>query len=327
MTDLHDALEPLATRVTVEDRLDDIVFGRSVIRLHTAARRPRKLMMVAASIVMVAAAGVLIVSRLTATTDAPSADAPPATAVPADVPQPLFMLPSDPTEGLTDGQIGSGQVSADGPISLVGVRDGSSFRNLFTITVFDHPIDRDLGIVQPGVAWAPIDLATGPAEILQGTSPITSVIQQRGTYWVRVDARAGEATRAMEAATVSSNGTLALIADDLTILTTQPADPTPLVTALFQMANGIYVETATATSALDIRSTASLATPIAIRNHAGWQLTQTNPDGTSTLMLVWMETPERRVIVYGDATIDQLLAVAEDLTVVDFTTWTNNVTA
>lgn len=322
MMDLHDALEPLATRVTVEDRLDDIVYGRSVVRPHTAARRPRKLIVVAASVVMVAVAGALIAPRFTATTDAPPAGAPPATAVPAGVPQPLFVLPGGATEDLTGGQIATGSVSADGPISLVGVDNGNGYRDLFTIIVFDHPIDRDIGVVQPGVDWAPINLATGPAEILQGTSPITSVIQQRGTYWLRVDALPGEATRAMEAAVVSSEGTLALTADDLTILATQPTATTPLVAASFQTADGIHVETATATSAFDVNMTASLASPITVRSHPGWQLTQTTLDGTSTLMLVWMETPERKVIVYGDATIDQLLAVAEDLTVVDYATWT-----
>jgi hypothetical protein len=327
MMDLHDALEPLATRVPVEDRLDDIVFGRSVVRLHTPTRRPRKPILVAASIVMVVGAGALIASRFVAPTDAPPADASPATAVPAGVPEPLFMLPGDSTEGLTGFQIASGSVSADGPISLVGVDDGNGYRDLFTITVFDHPIDRKIGIIQPGVEWAPVDLTTGPAEILQGASPITSVIQQRGTYWLRVDALPAEATRAMEAAVVSSDGTLALTADDLTILTTQPADTTPLVTAWFQTADGIHVETATATSTFDVNTTASLARPTTIRNHPGWQLTQTTSDGTSTLAIAWMETPERKVIVYGDATIDQLLAVAEDLTVVDYATWAKNIPA
>lgn len=323
MMDLHDALDPLATRVTVEDRLDDIVYGRSVVRFHTAARRPRRLILVAASIVMVAGAGALIASRFTAT-DAPPADAPPATAFPAGVPQPLFMLPGELTEGLTGGQIATGSVSADGPISLVGVDDANGYRDLFTIIVFDHPIDRDIGVVQPGVDWTPIDLATGPAEILQGTSSITSVIQQRGAYWLRVDALPGEATRAMEAAVVSNDGRLSLTADDLTILNTQPTTTTPLVTASFQTANGIHVETATATSAFDGNMTASLASPTTIRNHPGWQLTQTTSAGTSTHMLVWMETPERKVIVYGDGdgTIDQLVAVAEDLTVVDYAAWT-----
>ncbi len=328
MMDLHDSLQPMAARVPVEDRLDDIISGRTMIRDGTHSRRPRTLMMAAASLTIAVGAGTLIALRHTDPTDTTPTNAPASTAVPVGVPEPLFVLPIDLAGGLTGGAIAVGHVSADGPISLLGVRDGAGYRDLFTIAVYDHPVDRETGIVQPGVEWTPISLATGPAQILDGGGPTMTIIQQRGTHWVRVDAGPGEAVRAMEAAIVTDDGSLALSADDLTILTTQTVEPTPLVTAQLKTATNIYVETATAVSpfAVNINGSDQLATPIAVRGHAGWQFTNTMPDGTTTQMLSWMETPDRVVIVYGDSSIDRLLAVAENLIVVDYATWDENVT-
>ncbi len=65
MMDLHDSLQPMAARVPVEDRLDDIISGRTMIRDGTHSRRPRTLMMAAASLTIAVGAGTLIALRHT----------------------------------------------------------------------------------------------------------------------------------------------------------------------------------------------------------------------------------------------------------------------
>lgn len=331
MTELHDAIDQFAMRVPVEDRLDDIVHDRRVVRLHDQPRRPRRLAMAAAAVALVAGAGALIASRQITPAEAPSTDAPVPTPVPLGIPQPLFMLPVTRSGDLTNGQIAVVQVTVEGATSrsIVGIRDNNGYRGLFTVAVFSGliPADRNTSnIAGADARWTPIDLATGSAEILEGDGLSTQVIQQRNAFWLQVDAPSGEATRAMEAATLSDDGTLSFTTADLIVLNTETATTSDLVTTLFRTTDGIYVETATGTSVFAFNTAVSSATPVEVKGHAGWNLTETYPDGTTAVMLSWMETPDRRVLVHGNVPVTELLAVAEDLKIVDYTAWDKSVT-
>ena len=231
------------------------------------------------------------------------------------------MLPNDASTEVAGGTIVSGQVSADVFIAQVGVQNGNGYRDLFTISVLAEPIDIDAEVVPAGGNWTRVDLDSGPADVLALTDR-TTVIQQRGTWWLRTETGTNEAIRAIEAAVVAPDGTLSLDDDGLAILTTQTSTPTALVTASFRTSTGIEVGTATATSPFLLTNTASRAEPITIRGRSGWLLTHADPDGTTRIELSWMETTDRRVMVSGDATADELREVAEGLAIVDYPTWT-----
>ena len=123
-------------------------------------------------------------------------------------------------------------------------------------------------------------------------------------------------------AVVAPDGTLSLDDAGLTILTMQNSTPTALVTASFQTSRGITVETATATSPFLITDTPSRVEPTTVRGRSGWILTHADPDGNTRIELSWMETTDRSVRISGDATADEFRAVAEDLSTVDYLTWT-----
>jgi hypothetical protein len=326
MTDLHDALTLLADRVVVDDRLDDIVGSGAIATGRAARRRSRRWPAVAASIALIVGAIGLITLRRGADSDTPVAESSSAIEVPPGFPQPLFVLPTD-RRGLGDGRIAAGLVSAEGAISLVGVRDGDGFRDLFTISVFEGRFDVDAvgsesePVEWEPVEWEPVELATGPAGFVREPDGDATLIQQRGAFWLRVDAEASEAMRSMEAASVAVDGALTFGTEDLVVLSVQPTDAVPLVTTSFRTAAGVLVETATAESPFDVGDTAAVAEPITIGSRAGWRLTEVTEDGSVAVRLVWMEVPDRRVTVSGDVPLDELLAVAADLTVVDEATW------
>jgi hypothetical protein len=294
---------------------------------HTAGPRRqtgvhRRLVILAVtSIALVVAAVAVLATRQATPVDEPAASGPTATAVAPGAPEPLLMLPADLSTEVTGGTILSGQVSAAGLIAQVGVREGDGYRDLFEVSVFPEPIDISAEVVPAGSSWTRVDLESGPADVL-AVDGLTTVIQQRGTWWLRIGTGTNEAIRAIEAAVVAPDGTLSFDDDGLAILTTQTSTPTALVTASFQTSTGIEVGTATATSPFMLANTASRAEPITIRGRSGWLLTHADPDGTTRIELSWMETTDRRVMVSGDATADELREVAEGLTAVDYPIWT-----
>ena len=148
-------------------------------------------------------------------------------------------------------------------------------------------------------------------------------VQQRGDRWLRADGYADRSTaiRALEQATITADGALGLQSNDLAILATRDKKAHPLVTSLFKIDDGLTVETATATSPLLINLDFRDAVPLTVRGHAGWLLTKTGQNGSDYLMVSWMETSDRMVMVYGQATNEQILAVADALVAVDYRTW------
>lgn len=316
---LRSALEAFATRVPVEDRFDDVVAEWAAAPSMARPQRPRVVVwaVAAACVALVVAAVVIVASRAP---DGTPADRPAATDVPGDGVGPLFVLPED-REGLTHGQIADGLTEYDdGPVVLAGVRDGSAYRDLFAIAVFDHAVDTSAAAAPPGAAWQAVTLPTGEAQVLS-TAGSTSVVQQRGTRWLRVDASSSVAARAMEAVTIGADGTPSLSSDDLVVLATRLPGRGRLATTLLVTPDGITVESVTASSAIGPEmSGTDRAVPVVVRGHAGW-LFETQAGGATHRQLRWLEATGQEIIVSGDATAEDLMAVADGLTVVDEATW------
>jgi len=323
--DLRNAADAMVGRTPESDpsKLDELIrpVGHTAQPRHEPRANRRPVILAFASIALVVAAGAVLATRQSTPVDGPASSGPTATAVPSGVPEPLLMLPNDLSTETAAGTILSGQVSADFLVALVGVQEDNGYRDLFTISVFAEPIDIGAEVVPAGSRWSTIDLDSGPADVLDDAEH-TTVIQQREAWWLRVEARTNEAIRGADAAVVAPDGTLSLDDAGLMILTKQTNTPTALVTASFQTSTGITVETATATSPFLITDTASRVEPTTVRGRSGWLLTHVDPDGTTRIELSWMETTDQSVRISGDATADEFRAVAEDLSTVDYLTWT-----
>lgn len=324
-TDLRAAADAMVGHTPEFDqsKLDQLTRpdGRTAEPRRPTGVHRRPVILAVASISLMVAAVAVLATRQTTPVDEAASDGPTATAVAPGVPEPLLMLPNDAATEVAAGTIVSGQVSADGFIALVGVRDGEGYRDMFTISVFAEPIDIDAEVVPAGSDWTRVDLGSGPADVLALTDR-TTVIQQRGPWWLRIETGTNEAIRGIDAAVVAPDGTLSLDDAGLVILATQSNTPSALVTASFQTSDGITVEAATANSPFLITNTASHAEPTTVRGRSGWLLTHADPDGTTRIELSWMETPDRSVLVYGDTTADELRRIAEGLSEVDYPTWT-----
>jgi hypothetical protein len=228
------------------------------------------------------------------------------------------MLPGDPTTATRNGQIAAGTLGQlDGPVSLVGLPNGAGeYKDLFTISLLGHAVKLD--------SPSAITLTNGPASIVEDGGGWVTIVQQRGEQWVLVSGFIDRsvAINAMQQSTVGADGSLAIQSEQFEILTTESTVNGDLVTALFNTNDGLTVETSTATTPmLNNLGPVSAASRLTVRGNPGWQLTTSGPDASEQHIISWMETPDRSAMVYGTASVDTLLALANSLEVVDYPTW------
>jgi hypothetical protein len=320
MIEFQEAVDRIANRVPVENRLSDIVSDTPMLRTGpatTGRTQHRPYLLAAACIALLATAGAVLATRQPdATGD--SNPAPPPTAVPAGVPEPLLMLPADPTAEPLSGQIYPGRIGQrDGTISLVGHPNGAGeYTDLFTISLLGQAPELD--------SPTAITLTNGPASIVENGS--VTIVQQRDGQWILVNGWIDRsvATNAAQQATVSANGSLAIPPGEFEILTTQTTLNEDLVTAVFNTTNGLTVNTCTCNDApvlYDLLRPVPSAARITVRGHPGWRLTIQEQGAREHHTISWMETPDRTVTVDGTGSVDTLLALANSLEVVDYPTW------
>jgi hypothetical protein len=228
------------------------------------------------------------------------------------------MLPADPTGCAPQRPDLPRQDRPTRRINLtVGHPDGASeYTDLFTISLLGHAPELD--------SPSEITLTNGPASIVENGS--VTVVQQRDKQWMLVNGWVDRsvAINAAQQPTVNADGSLVIPPGEFEILTTQTTLNEDLVTAVFNTTNGLTVNTCTCNDApvlYDVLRLTPSAARITVRGHPGWRLTTQERGASEHHTISWMETPDRTVTVDGTGSVDTLLALANSLEVVDYSTW------
>lgn len=245
--------------------------------------------------------------------------------LPAEPGGPLFVLPTEASGlALTNGNVSIAELTSDDlPIDqmIVGIVDGDVITSPARVTVTDEqgPVDVD---------WTTVDTESGAASVVE-SDLWTIVTQQRGGYWLQVQTTgdAADAQFVLAAVVVDISGRVDLDrSTTLTIVERPAAVPGPATGVYTDVDDptddhSIVVETASSVTPLAIISRiGESAEPIVVDNTLGWSTTHEDPDG-AWYGVVWQVTPDHIVAVSGHTDLDEVLAVANSLEVVDEATW------
>lgn len=297
-------------------------------------RSPRLIPAVAVGLLLaVGIAGVASVVR-----DPDPGTAPMGSALPADPPGLLFVLPAD----LDTFRVSDGTVSVPDP-------DGDWPTGNYRWAAIGTPVDggyEDLvGALSMGTngrveellslgEWDEVDTSTGPAYISRASLDVDSVVQQRGTHWLLLTASDAEQTDLVQVLSdiqISESGTISLSSSGRVVFTrgveTVRADNQSSTGFTVTVPDGsFWVETFTLSSPLLApRLVGERIEHIVIGGRNGWLISRRTEQGLTPHALAWSATPRRVVSVTtnSDRPIDtaDLVDLAQQLNIVDEPTW------
>ena len=310
---------------------------------QTATIRPARRWPVAAAAGLLIVVGVVVVAMVRTTdTPAPATDTavtaptsttqpePPAsTVIPGpSAATPLFVLPVEAAAAAISNA--SAFVADDNAVglvvaeTLVAVDNDGTFTNLAALRAMK----------QDPTAFGDWTQADIDGEVVFTTSqgPTAFAARQSGDIWITVESRQGinRSAALLTQTSIDATGQVVLsgaVADVTTVASwVQPAAATKLAVTSFEVnaatPSALRVETANVTSPIvpSVRVVDSL-TRIDVDGIAGWLL-RSSDDAGEWVGVFWSQTPDHIVAVSGVVTVEQALALAEQLQVVDEATWT-----
>ena len=314
---LADLFERVAGAVDVDEDLERAI-GSAALEPRRSRRRGRTWMAAVAAAV-VAAGGTAAVVRFV--------DRDPETTVaeaPVD-PGPLYVLPGDSMWVPTNGQSNQGVSVSPFSALVVGIRADDMFLDPVAVRASHEP--------PPGFdseTWNALSIEGGPAFISPEESPQVVVVQQRGDLWLTAttdDRVVSELFNAFEAVAIDPTGDLVLQSDDLAVIASYDIPRGSVGPSTYFELRGpadeyVVVETVSGDVPLLALAAdrADHLEPITVNEDGAWHPWGIDVDGEWHAAM-WELAPRQFVLISGHVPEDMLIALAEDLEVVEEATW------
>lgn len=314
---LTDLFDRVGDAVVVEDRLDRVADNGALEPLAAGPRKRPWMLVAAAAVVLVGAAGVVRVASDRDNTVVQQ---------PVEPPEPLYVLPSDlPGWTSRNGSTTPGSTWSYQGI-VFGIPVDGMFINPTVVTLTPGPPERFSTETWREVSYNGELVFMSLEYDALGR---TTVTQQSDAGWLTSSSRdPAPSVGALEAVEVDPAGNLVLTAPGFEVIASYDIASGLTVESTYSEAHGpddeyVVVETSSGEIPLlaGVGDRASHLEPITVNGDAAWHISGTDVDG-DWHAIVWEFAPQQGVFVSNHDSFDTLLAVAESLEVVDEATWT-----
>ena len=314
---LTDLFDRVAAAIDVDEDLERAI-GGAALEPRRARRRGRTWVAAAAAAVIAVAGTVGVMQFVDRDPETTVAEAP------VD-PGPLYVLPGDSDEWLP----GNGYTSSGTSPQWSGIVVGVDADGLYLDPVAVN-VDTEAPPMFDPETWRELSIEGGEAFLSPEEAPGRMVVQQRGRFWLsttRDDQMISTVFAAFEAIEVDEAGALTVMSSDLAVITTYDVGAAA--------GHGTYAEltgpdrelVVVETHSGQVSAVALLATRASHLEHMqingvdGWHASGRDVDG-EWHSLAWEFAPLQTVFMESHLVpFDTLLALAEDLEVVDEAMW------